>query len=74
MNESPLAKQSTSTKKQTVTKQAAKTVDKALNAKRKAAGATKKAASKPKTNLDDLNPLSMSDEEFDKIAGQTLYI
>ena len=67
-------KASTPAKKQTVTKQAAKKVDKALNAKRKAAGATKKVASKPKTNLDDLNPLSMSDEDFDKVAGQTLYI
>lgn len=74
LTESQPTKASTPAKKQTVTKQAAKKVDKALNAKRKAAGATKKVASKPKTNLDDLNPLSMSDEEFDKVAGQTLYI
>jgi len=59
---------------QTTTTQAEKPVDKARNSKRKAAASTKQAvASKKKTDLDNLNPLSMSDDDFEKVAAQTLF-
>lgn len=59
---------------QTTTTQAAKPVDKARNDKRKAAASTKQAASsKKKTDLDNLNPLSMSDDDFEKMAATTLF-
>lgn len=50
----------------------AKVVDKERNAKRKAAAATKQTVSKKKPSLDNLNPLSMSDEDFEKATENIL--
>jgi len=58
----------------TETKKPAKVVDAKRNAKRKAAGPTKQSVSPKKAPLDGINPLALSDEEFEKMAAQNLFI
>ncbi len=56
------------------TKKPAKKVDVKLNAKRKALGATKESVSKKAKSLENINPLSMSDDEFEKLAAENILI
>jgi len=54
-------------------KKPAKTVDPKVKARKKAAGSTKPTVTKKKKSKSDFDPLSMSDEDFEKMGTEGLF-
>jgi len=54
-------------------KKPTKTVDPKVKARKKAAGSTKPTVAKKKKSRSDFDPLSMSDEDFEKMGTQGLF-